>query len=89
MTITKIAQKRANKMISILSSANYTDEFPCRQYDNCAEMGDGTMVICEIMRQANKDQGIMDLLKSYPASQYVDLIGWQKTYEENYLQKTA
>jgi len=84
LKITKAAAKRALRALLILDQANAsTEDFPCRQYDNCFEAGDGTQVVCEIMRRAFERQPVMRIMQRYPACRYVDIEGWTKTYNEN------
>jgi hypothetical protein len=86
MKITKAAKHRANLALLILAGGPIDGMENNRDYDNCFESGDGTMVVCEIMRQAKKSRHIMDVLTRYPAYKYVDLPGWTKTYKENFPQ---
>lgn len=94
MKITYNAKRRASKAIKILDKLRGHTGFDDarlsqRQYDSCFESGDGTMVVCEIMRQARQDQEVMRTLQRWPACDYVDLPGWTKTFEQAQTQEGA
>ena len=81
MIAKKETRKRASLALLMLAgcSVDGFDGEEQRDYDNCFESGDGTSVVCEIMRQANANPRIMAILKRFPACRYVPLESWQKT----------
>jgi len=82
LKITKATKNRASLALLMLAGC-FGDGFgaeECRKYDDCFEAGDGTQVVCEIMRQALTNKNIMAILQRPPACRYVDIAGWTKTY---------
>lgn len=90
-------RQRADKALRMLQRLNATPYavtfedagMSLRDYDDTGEMGDCEQVVCEIMRRAEADPEIDNVLRTYPARRYVDYEAWTEIYRKAEQRKSA